>query len=96
MTFELVAGSLTVTLGLAGILLAWLHPSPSNSRLVKALTWPGKELDRVNIALVSLTIVAIGMFFFAEAQGGGWIWHLIWVVVLAGACLGLGLRRTAV
>ncbi len=96
MSFELVAGFLIVTLGLAGMLVAWLHPSPGKSGIVKALAWPEKEVDRANVALASLTVLAIGMFFFAELLGGGWTWHLIWAVVLAAACLGRGLRQAAV
>ncbi len=96
MYFELVSGSLIATLGLAGMLLAWLHPSPGKLRFVKGVVGPGVELDRVNIALSSLSCVAIAMLFFADLLGGGLKWNLIWFAVIAAACVGLGLRREAV
>jgi hypothetical protein len=95
MTFPFALGLLVVALGAAGLLVAWLHPSPRTLRFVKVLSWPRQARDRTSLALVSLSAVAVGAFLVLNTPGRDWFWLAVCGVVLAGAGMALALGRTA-
>ena len=93
MTFPVVLGVLLFASGVAGLLAAWLHPSPNTALIVKLLTWAPKDHDRLNIALVSLPALALGAFFMLNTQDRSLLALAVCSVVGVGAAITAELRR---
>ncbi len=93
MTLPLTLGLLLVALGAAGLLAAWLHPSPNTLPIAKLLTWAPREHDRLNIGLISLSTLALGALFVLNTPDRGWLPLAVCGVVLVGAGIAIGVRR---
>ena len=96
MAFPIFLGLVIVALGLSSILLAWFHPAPHETRLVKALSWPRKTQDRIGISLASLMLMAVGAQFAIGVSRDSWIPAAICAIVILVTALALGLREPAV
>lgn len=92
MDFPLLLGLVVAAIGGAGLALAWLHPSPTSLPLVKALAWPRKSRDRMDVALSGLLLLAIGALFIAGSAGGSAIVLLVSATVLLAAGIAIGVR----
>ena len=96
MTVPTAFGLFFVALGLASVLVAWLHPAPHQTLLVKALAWPRKAQDRIGISLASVMFMAIGAMFAVDVPGVGWIPTAVCGIVVLATALAIGLREPAV
>ena len=96
MAFPMVLGLFLVAVGLSSILVAWLHPAPHETRLVKVLSWPRKTQDRIGISLASLMLMAVGAQFAIDVSRDTWIPAVICAIVIVAAAFALGIREPAV
>lgn len=95
MTASTTLGLAFVALGLASVLVAWLHPAPHQTLLAKALAWPRKAQDRIGISLASVMFMAIGAMFAVNVADGGWLPTAVCGLVVLVTALAIGLREPA-
>ena len=95
MTFELAFGFGIFALGLIGVLIAWLHPDPTAQPMMKALAWPLKNQDRLDVLLRGVFHMALGAIFLLGSTGGELLAILLVGVVLFATGVALGVRRPA-
>ena len=96
MAISTALGLLFVALGLACVLVAWLHPAPHQTTLIRALAWPRRSQDRIGASLTSLMFMAIGAMFVIDVRSSGWLPTAICGIVILFTALAIGLREPAV
>ena len=95
MSFPLVLGVVVLSLGMMGLLFAWLHPSPSSTAISRFVSWPHKTHDRADLVLKSVFLAALGSTILLNGPGGNSFALLAAALVVFGTGIAIGVRRPA-
>ena len=96
MSFPLVLGIAVLSLGVVGLLVAWLHPSSTLTAISRLVSWPRKTYDRADLVLKSVFLAALGSTFLLNGPGGNSFALLAAALVVLGTGIAIGVRRPAV
>ena len=95
MAFELTLGFGILALGVMGVLYAWLHSDPTAPALMKAIAWPLKNQDRLDVLLRGVFHISLGAIFLLGTTGGERLAIVALGILLLGTGVALGARRPA-
>ena len=96
MGFPFILGIVVAALGIAALVLAWIHPASTSLAIARVLAWPRKNQDRIDLALRGVFLVALGGIFMSNAPNGNIAALLTFAVLLLSSGIALGVRQPAV